>query len=216
VRIVIGEDETLLREGLTLLLERVGFTVVAVAADGPSLVQASIAHRPDVVITDIRMPPMHTDEGLRAALTIRAAGPGTGVLVLSQHVQRRYAVELLGDRPNGVGYLLKQRVGDVGTFCSDVRRVGTGGTALDPEVIAALMSYAGRGRDAVDRLTVRQKEVLRLIAAGRSNAAIARKLLISEKAVVTHASHIYDQLGLSPSDDDHRRVLAVVRYLSRG
>ena len=215
MRVVIGEDETLLREGLALLLERVGFVVVAVAADGPGLVRAAAAHRPDVVIADIRMPPTHTDEGLRAALAIRTARPVTGVLVLSQHVQRRYAVELLGDRPAGVGYLLKQRVADVDGFCSDVRRVGAGGTALDPEVVAALMTHARRGRDAVDRLTVRQQEVLRLIAEGRSNAAIARTLLISEKSVVTHASHIYDQLGLPPSDDDHRRVLAVVRYLSR-
>ncbi|MDN5859266.1 MAG: response regulator transcription factor [Pseudonocardia sp.] len=213
MRVVIGEDETLLREGLVLLLARSGLDVVGLAAGGPALVRPVMATGPDLVVTDIRMPPTHTDEGLRAALEIRSARPGTAVLVLSQHVQRRYAVELLGDRPAGVGYLLKQRVADVTAFCADVRRVGDGGTALDPEVVSALLAGARR-RDALEHLTARQREVLGLIAEGRSNAAIARRLTISEKAVVAHTSHIYDQLDILPDEDDHRRVLAVVRYLA--
>lgn len=214
MRVVIGEDEALLREGLVLLLRRGGLDVVATAADAGALLAAVAAHEPDLVLTDIRMPPDRTDDGLRAALRVRAERPGTAVVVLSQHVQRRYAVELLAERPSGVGYLLKQRVADVDNFCADLRRVAAGGTALDPEVVTLMLS-AARGADPVARLSPRRREVLGLIAEGRTNAAIARRLTISEKAVVAHASGIYDSLGLAPDGDDHRRVLAVVRYLTR-
>ena len=213
MRIVIGEDEALLREGLTVLLTRNGMTVVGTAGDADTLVAQTREHRPDLVLTDIRMPPSHTDDGLRAALRIRAEIPDTAVLVLSQHVQRRYALELLGERPSGVGYLLKQRVGDVESFGHALRRVADGGTALDPEVVA-MMLQSPRSSGDVDRLTTRRREVLALLAEGRTNAAIARRLSISEKAVTAHVSGIYEALGLPPDEDDHRRVLAVVRYLA--
>ena len=215
MRVVIGEDETLLRQGLTLVLERGGFEVVSAASDADELVREAKHHQPDLVVTDIRMPPRFTDEGLVAALEIRRTLPSIAVVVLSQHVQRRYAVELLTERPAGVGYLLKQRITDIPTFCGDLERVCAGGTVLDPEVVALMVRRARREDEAVDRLTPRRHEVLTLMAEGRSNAAIARQLTISEKAVVQHASHIYDELGLPPSEDEHRRVLAVLRYLSR-
>jgi len=213
VRVVIGEDEALLREGLVLMLERAGFDVVDVVADATALIDAALSHRPDVVLSDIRMPPTHTDDGLRAALAIRAAHPGMPVMLISQYVQRRYALELASDDPTGIGYLLKQRITDVRTFCEDLRTVGAGGTVLDPEVVAAMMDRSTRGR-AVDRLTPRQREVLAAIAQGQSNAAIARSLSITEKAVVQHTSHIYDELDLPISEESHRRVLAVLRYLA--
>jgi DNA-binding NarL/FixJ family response regulator len=215
VRAVIGEDEALMLEGLVRILEDAGVEVAGVAEDEEDLLRKTRAHRPDLVVTDIRMPPTHTDEGLRAALTIRAELPEVAILVLSQHVQRQYATELLAGDAAGVGYLLKQRVADVESFTSDVRRVCEGGTVLDPEVVSALL---GRGRpeaDPINRLTERQREVLGLMAEGKSNAAIAASLGISEKAVVKHASHVYDELELPPSPDEHRRVLAVVRYLAR-
>jgi DNA-binding NarL/FixJ family response regulator len=215
VRIVIGEDEALLRQGLTHVLEHAGFTVVATAADAAEMVRHVAERRPDLVLTDIRMPPGHTDEGLRAALEIRREWPGTAVVVLSQYVQRRYAVELLTANPSGVGYLLKQRIADVATFCADLERVAAGGTVLDPEVVALMLARARRDDGALELLTDRQREVLALMAEGRTNASIARRMSITDKAVVQHASHIYDALGLTPSDDDHRRVLAVLRYLSR-
>jgi len=215
VRIVIGEDEALTREGLAIMLEQAGFDVVATTGDAAALVALTVAHAPDLVITDIRMPPTHTDDGLRAAVEIRRAHPAIAVVVLSQHVQRRYAVDLLGDEPSRVGYLLKDRIVDIENFITDVRRVGEGGTALDPAVIAAMLSRTQRPDRAVEQLTPRQREVLALIAEGRSNGAIARQLNVSEKAVVQHASNIYDELSLPPSQDDHRRVLAVVRYLMR-
>jgi DNA-binding NarL/FixJ family response regulator len=214
VRIVIGEDEALLRQGLTHVLEHAGFAVVATAADAAEMVRHVAERRPDLVLTDIRMPPSHTDEGLRAALEIRREWPGTAVVVLSQYVQRRYAVELLTANPSGVGYLLKQRIADVATFCADLERVAAGGTVLDPEVVALMLARARRDDGALELLTDRQREVLVLMAEGRSNASIARRLSITEKAVVQHASHIYDALGLTHSDDAHRRVLAVLRYLS--
>ena len=161
------------------------------------------------------MPPSHTDEGLVAALAIHRANPHTAIVVLSQHVQRRYATELLAARPTGIGYLLKQRIADVPTFCADLERVYRGGTVLDPEVVTLMLTAARRQDRAVDVLTTRQREVLALMAQGRSNAAIARQLSITEKAVVQHASHVYDVLGLAVCDDDHRRVLAVIQYLSR-
>jgi DNA-binding NarL/FixJ family response regulator len=213
VRIVIGEDEALLRHGLTHVLEHAGHDVVGSAADAEDLIRLTAEHGPDLVVTDIRMPPGHTDEGLVAALRIRRERPGTAVVVLSQHVQRRYASELLAEQPSGLGYLLKQRIADIPTFCADLERVCDGGTVLDPEVVELMLARARRERGAVDALTARQREVLALVAQGRTNAAVARRLSITEKAVVGHVSHIYDQLGLPPSDDDHRRVLAVLRYL---
>ena len=215
MRVVIAEDEALLREGLLLVLGAHGVDVVGVAADAEHLLELTEQTTPDLVVTDIRMPPTGTDEGLRAALTIRARMPEVAVVVLSQHVQPAYAVELLDQHPTGVGYLLKQRIADMQTFTGDLLRVCAGGTVLDPEVIASMVRQARRDDDAIGRLTDRQQEVLTLMAEGRSNAAIAQQLSITEGAVVRHASHIYDELGLVASDADHRRVLAVVNYLAR-
>lgn len=214
MRIVIGEDEALLRAGLSHVLERGGFDVVAAASDVDELVQAVELHRPELLVTDIRMPPSHTDEGLRAALDIRRSHPTLPVVVLSQHLQRRYAIELLAQPTAGVGYLLKQRIGNVDAFCDDLRRVHDGASVLDPQVVQLLLARARTDHDALRRLTPRQQQVLALMADGRSNAAIGRALSVSERAVVQHTSHIYDELALPPSDDDHRRVLAVVRFLS--
>jgi DNA-binding NarL/FixJ family response regulator len=215
MRVVIGEDETLLRQGLVLVLREAGIQVSGVAADAPGLIREAAAHDPDLVISDIRMPPGNTDDGLIAALEIRAAKPTMPIMILSQYVHRRYALELIGDDAAGVGYLLKQRVADSNSFCSAARRVADGDTVLDPDVVSAMVARARSHHKAVDQLTPRQMEVLQLVAEGRSNAAIARRLVISEKAVVQHVSHIYDQLALAPNEDDHRRVLAVARYLAR-
>ena len=212
MRVLIAEDEPLLRDALAALLTGEGFEVVGLAADAEDLLRKARAHRPDVVVTDIRMPPTQSDEGLRAGLTIRRELPEIGVLVLSRHVVRGHAVELVGADGGGVGYLLKQRVVDRRGFAADVRRVGDGGRVLDREVIAALLERSGS--TAVAALTPRQREVLELMAEGRSNAAIGERLVISEKAVVRHVSHVYEALGLEPAPADHRRVLAVVRYLS--
>jgi DNA-binding NarL/FixJ family response regulator len=216
VRVVIGEDQALMRDGLVLLLERADFDVVGVAGDGEDLVRKAHAHAPDVVVADIRMPPTQTDEGLRAALEIRESKPQIAIVVLSQHVQWQYARELLesGAGGGGVGYLLKQRVADGDSFCSDLRRICAGASVLDPDVVAAMLEWARRD-DPVDRLTPRQRDVLALMAEGRSNAGIAERLYLSEKAVIKHVSHIYDELGLKGRGDDHRRVLAVTRYLNR-
>ncbi|MCK8468543.1 MULTISPECIES: response regulator transcription factor [Microbacterium] len=212
MRVVIGEDEVLLRTGIAHILSNDGFDVLATVGDAFHLEQEVERHRPDLVLTDIRMPPTHTDEGLLAAVRIRRARPNLGVVVVSQHVQRRYATELL-EGGGGFGYLLKQRIADVHTFTADLRRVAAGGTALDPEVVSVLVARASRGASAVARLTPRQVEVLELMAQGRSNAAIAAQLVLSEKAVVQHTSRIYDALGLPVDADDHRRVLAVLRHL---
>jgi DNA-binding NarL/FixJ family response regulator len=213
VRVVIGEDQALMREGLALLLERDGFDVVARVDDADALVHAARVYKPDLVVADIRMPPDDTDDGLRAALEIRRSEPAIAILVLSHHVQQRYARELMDAGAERIGYLLKQRVADVETFCSDVRRICAGGVVLDPEVVASMLARARRD-DPIERLTPRQREVLALMAEGRSNQAIAKRLILTEKAVVKHVSHIYDELGLPPCPDDHRRVLAVVRYLT--
>ena len=214
MRVVIGEDEVLLREGLSHVLENNGISVAGAVGTAGEL-EAEVARlAPDLVITDIRMPPTHTDEGLVAALRIRRAHPEVAVVVLSQYVQRRYATELLGQREGGVGYLLKQRIADVQTFVADLRRVRSGGTALDPEVVAVLVSRASKTRSPVGDLTPRQLEVLGMMAEGRSNAHIAARLGTSEKAVVQHTSKIYETFGLPVAADDHRRVLAVIRYLS--
>ncbi len=202
-----------MREGLALVLERAGFEVVALAADAETLVQLAGSVAPDLVVADIRMPPNQSDDGLQAALEIRRSRPGVAILVLSQHVQRRYAVELLGAGTERLGYLLKQRIANVETFCSDLQRICAGGVMLDPEVVSAMLEHV-RDDDAVDRLTPRQREVLALMAEGRSNQAIAKRLWLTEKAVVKHVSHVYGELGLPQCPDDHRRVLAVLRYLT--
>jgi len=214
MRVVIGEDQSLLREGLVLLLRRAGFDVAGAAANADDLVRKTRAHKPDVVITDIRMPPSHTDEGLQASLAIREMNPAIAIVVLSQHVQRSYAHELLESGSDGgaIGYLLKQRIADAETFCSDLRRVCAGGAVIDPEVVSALLARKRRD-ERLDCLTARQREVLALMAEGRSNAAIAEQLFLTEKAVSKHAAQIYEELGLEPCIDDHRRVLAVMRYL---
>jgi DNA-binding NarL/FixJ family response regulator len=213
MRIVIGEDQLLLREGLVRLLEEEGHEVVGSAGDGPDLVRKAKAHRPDLVIADVRMPPSQTDEGLRAALEIREAETGIGILVLSHHVELRYAVELLSGDASGVGYLLKQRVADLDRFFAALERIRAGGSVIDPEVVSALLGRARR--DPLDALTPRQREVLALMAEGRTNAGIAEELVITEKAVAKHVAGIFEALGLPPSAEGHRRVLAVIRYLDR-
>ena len=212
MRVVIAEDEILLREGLGLVLDRLDFEVVGTAGDAEELLRKVSAHAPDLVITDIRMPPSHTDEGLRAAMAIRSAHHGVAVLVLSQHVQITYALELFEEGATGLGYLLKQRIMDVARFGADLRALCAGGTVLDPEVVSTML--AARRHDVAAKLTPRQQQVLVLMAKGRTNAAIGRELSISEKAVVRHASHIYDALGLANTPDDHRRVQAVLRHLA--
>lgn len=216
MRVIVAEDEALLRAGMVRVLEGGGHEVVAAAADAEQLLHQVAEHRPDLVITDIRMPPTRTTEGLAAAVQISQRWPEVSIVVLSQHVQRQYALDLLAERPAGIGYLLKQRVADVDTFLADLKRVAEGGAVLDPEVVALMVNRARRRDGALDGLTARQGEVLGLMAQGRSNAAIARQLHITEKAVVGHVSRIYDELHLHEDTDDHRRVLAVVRYLSQG
>jgi DNA-binding NarL/FixJ family response regulator len=211
VRAVIAEDLALLRDGLTRLLEGNGIEVVAAVADGAALVSACHGHRPDVAIVDVRLPPTFTDEGVRAALEARRRVPGLPVLVLSQYVERTFAAELLSDGQGGVGYLLKDRVADPRDFVDAVRRVAAGGTALDPEAVAQLLG--GRSEGPLDELTPRERDVLGLMAEGRSNAAIAETLVVTEGAVEKHISSILGKLRLPPSDADHRRVLAVLAWL---
>jgi DNA-binding NarL/FixJ family response regulator len=213
VRVVLAEDLALLRDGLTRLLEAFDFTVVEAVDNGPALLPALIRHRPDVAVIDVRLPPTFTDEGLQAAIAARTEVPGLPVLVLSQHVEQLYARELLTDRSGGVGYLLKDRVSNVGQFVDAVRQVAAGGTVMDPEVVAQLL--ARRGRDEpLAALTAREREVLGQMAEGRSNAAIAGLLFVTEKAVSKHINSIFSKLGMPPSDDDNRRVLAVLAYLN--
>jgi DNA-binding NarL/FixJ family response regulator len=212
MRVVIAEDLALLRDGLTRLLESNDCTVVAAVEDGPSLVEAIEQHRPDVAVVDVRLPPTFRDEGVRAALEARRRVPGTPVLVLSQYVEKTYASELLSDGAGGVGYLLKDRVADPAEFVDAARRVAGGGTALDPEVVSQLLG--GRGADSrLSELTPREREVLELIAEGRTNAAIAEALVVTHSAVEKHISNIFWKLDLPASDADHRRVLAVLAYL---
>jgi DNA-binding NarL/FixJ family response regulator len=211
VRLVIAEDSVLLREGMARLLEEQGFEVAGQAGDGDELVRKVMAHKPDVAIVDVRMPPTHTDEGLRAAQRIREELPGIGVLVLSQYVEEEYATELIGDRAEGVGYLLKDRVADVEAFVDAVRRVGQGGSALDPEVVSLML---GRRRDEpLSELTPREREVLSHMAEGLSNNAIAERLVVTERAVEKHVTSIFGKLRLPPTGETHRRVLAVLAYL---
>jgi DNA-binding NarL/FixJ family response regulator len=212
VRIVIAEDLALLRDGLIRLLQAHDFEVVAAVDNGPSLLRALTVHRPDVAVVDVRLPPSFTDEGLRAAIEARERVPGLPVLVLSQYVEPLYARELLSDRRGGVGYLLKDRVSNVGQFVDAVHRVAAGGTAMDPEVISQLLARHTRN-EPLRQLTPREREVLGLMAEGRSNAAIAGRLFITEKAVSKHTNNIFSKLALPPSEDDNRRVLAVLAYL---
>ncbi|MBI3750641.1 MAG: response regulator transcription factor [Chloroflexi bacterium] len=212
MRVVIAEDSALIREGLARLIEESGGTVVAKVADGPSLVGAVVELRPDVSVVDVRMPPTQRDEGLRAAVEARRRVPGTPILVLSQYVERQYATELLADRAGGVGYLLKDRVGDIPEFIDALRRVARGGTALDPEVVAQLMAR-NRADDPVAALTPREREVLAAMAEGRTNVGVARLLGITEGATEKHISNIFGKLELPDSQEDHRRVLAVLAYL---
>jgi DNA-binding NarL/FixJ family response regulator len=212
MRIVVAEDSVLLREGIVRLLEDAGFEVVGQAGDADDLVRKVSAHKPDVAVVDIRMPPTETDDGLRAALEIRRKLPSTGVLVLSQYVEEGYALELVADSAEGTGYLLKDRVADVDGFVDAVRRVGQGGSALDPEVVAILLGRRRRD-DPLKELTQREREVLALMAEGRSNQAIAEKLVVTERAVEKHVTSIFSKLDLAPAPEDHRRVLAVLTFL---
>jgi DNA-binding NarL/FixJ family response regulator len=212
MRIVIAEDAAIMRDGLTQILTRRGHEVVAAVADGESLQTAINAHKPDVAIVDVRMPPTHTDEGLRAAKAIHQKHPGVGVLVFSQYVEAHAATELFASAPAGVGYLLKDRVADVSDFIDAITRVAQGGTVLDPEVVRQLLG-AGRRADTLAMLTPREREVLSLIAQGRSNVAIASALFISPKVVEKHVANIFDKLGLAQSDSDNRRVIAAIRFL---
>ncbi len=212
MRVVIAEDSTLLREGLARLLAEAGFDVVAAVEDAPALMASVDEHRPDVAIVDIRMPPTHTDEGLRAAVALRRLYPATGVLVLSQYVRVSYAAELLDAGADGVGYLLKDRVSDLAEFTGAIRRVGAGGSAFDPDVVSRLL--VRRRDDSDDRLSDRERAVLALMAEGRTNQAIAQRLFIAERTVEKHCTSIFTKLDLSASPHDHRRVLAVLRYLN--
>jgi DNA-binding NarL/FixJ family response regulator len=213
VRVVIAEDLALLRDGLTRLLQAFDFEVVGSVDNGPALLPALMNHRPDVAVVDVRLPPTFTDEGLQAAVAARTKLPGLPVLVLSQHVEQLYARELLTDGGGGVGYLLKDRVSNVAQFIDAVRRVADGGTVMDPEVVAQLLARRRRDDPLAD-LTPREREVLASMAEGRSNAAIASKLFVTEKAISKHINNIFSKLGLPPSEDDNRRVLAVLAYLN--
>ncbi len=212
LRIVIAEDAAIMRDGLTQTLTRRGHDVVAAVGDAAALLDAVASHKPDVAVVDVRMPPTHTDEGLRAAHAIRSEHPGVGVLVFSQYVEARSAAELIAGAPAGVGYLLKDRVADVSEFIEAVRRVAHGGTVLDPEVVRQMLR-ASRRADSLAALTAREREVLALIAEGRSNTAIADALVITGGFVEKHIASIFAKLGLAPSDNDNRRVIAAIKYL---
>jgi DNA-binding NarL/FixJ family response regulator len=213
VRVVIGEDDVLLREGIGRLLTEAGFEVVAQTGDAEEFLRRSLGNRPDVVVVDIQMPPGNEDDGLRAAHELRRQRPDTGILVLSQYFEEHYAVDLIGDRAEGVGYLLKERVGDVEVFIDAVNRVASGGSALDPEVVARML---GRRRDQgpLDRLSPRERDVLAAMAEGKSNKGIAESLVVTQAAVEKHVTSIFHKLELDPAGTEHRRVLAVLTYLS--
>ncbi|HEU5254127.1 MAG TPA: response regulator transcription factor [Solirubrobacterales bacterium] len=214
MRVVVADDSTLLREGVVRLLEEAGMEVVGQAGDAEELLRKVRAHKPDVALVDVRMPPTHTDEGLRAAREIRAELPGVSVLVLSQYVEVAYARELLAESAEGLGYLLKDRVADVEALTEAVRRVGEGGSALDPEVVSQMLGRQRRD-DPLAELTPREREVLALMAEGRSNAAIATELVVTERAVEKHVTGIFSKLDLTAGGGDHRRVLAVLRFLDQ-
>jgi len=213
VRVVLAEDQALLRDGLIRLLTAYEMDVVAAVETGPDLLSALLTHRPDVAVVDVRLPPTFTNEGLTAAVEARSRIPGLPILVLSQHVERLYARELLAEGRGGVGYLLKDRVSDVRRFVEAVRDVAGGGTAMDPEVVAQLLAGRRNRERALERLTTREHEVLAVMAEGRTNAAVAARLGVTEKAVSKHINNIFTKLDLLPAEDDHRRVLAVLRYL---
>src|SRR3954470_1270542 len=214
LRVVIGEDQPLVRAGVVHALEEEGFEVVAVAGDAPDLLRKTRAHKPDVVVTDIQMPPELTDDGLRAAIEIRATQPEVGVVVLSQFLEDRYALDLVGERAEGVGYLLKDRVGDLTLFTDAVRRVARGGSALDPEVVQRMVGRR-RASSPLDELTPRERQVLGLMAEGRSNQGIADELVVTVAAVERHITSIFSKLDLRAVAEDHRRVLAVLAFLKR-
>ena len=214
MRVVVADDAVILREGLARLLTEAGLEIAGLAGDADELVLLVERERPDVAIVDIRMPPTHTDEGLRAAKEIRARAPATGILVLSQHVRASYALELLSEGSEGVGYLLKERVSDLRELASSIERVAQGGSVLDPLVVEQLVGRSRAGDDPLEHLTAREREVLSLMAEGRSNKAIATRLFVTEHTVEKHVKHIFATLRLPPSPDDHRRVLAVVSYLN--
>jgi DNA-binding NarL/FixJ family response regulator len=212
IRVIVGEDEPILREGIVHVLTRSGMDVVSAAGDATELTSKARAYRPDVVVTDIQMPPDHTDDGLRAALAIRATDPSVGVLVLSQFLEDRYAFDLVVNGAEGVGYLLKEKVGDVGMFTDAVRRVAAGGSALDPDVVARLVDRK-RKNGPLDALTPKEREVLSLIAEGRSNTSVAEELVVTVAAVERHITSIFDKLGLRDAPGQNRRVVAVLKFL---
>ena len=212
LRVVIGEDDVLLREGIARILEEAGLEVVAQTGNADDFLRRARAHGPDVAVVDVQMPPRHEDDGLRAALELRGSNPDTGVLVLSQYFEDAYALDLIGDNPEGVGYLLKERVGDVSVFVDAVARVARGGTALDPEVVARMLGRR-RGGGPLDTLSPREREVLREMAEGKSNLGIAESLVVSEAAVEKHVSSIFRKLGIGPTVTEHRRVMAVLSYV---
>ncbi|MET9607395.1 response regulator transcription factor [Streptomyces sp. NPDC006512] len=212
LRVVLAEDSVILREGMVELLGARGCEVVATAGTGPALLEAVASHRPDVAVVDVRMPPTHTDEGIRAAVELRVRAPGTGILVFSQHVEASWASRLMADGAAGVGYLLKERVARTSEFVEALHRVADGGTALDPEVVTLLMRGGQRGR--VDALTPREREVLELMAQGHSNRSVAALLVVSERAVEKHVAAVFTKFGLRATDTDNRRVKAVLAYLS--
>jgi DNA-binding NarL/FixJ family response regulator len=212
VRVVVGEDDVLMREGIVRVLADAGFDVVAHACDADSVLRRALAHRPDVVVTDIQMPPHNEDDGLQAALELRRQRPETGVLVLSQYFEEHYALDLLGDRPEGVGYLLKERVGDVEVFAQAVARVAAGGSALDPVVVGRMLGR-NRPKGPLDELSPRERDVLAAMAEGKSNKGIAEELVVTEAAIEKHVTRIFTKLALGPTPTEHRRVLAVLTYL---
>jgi DNA-binding NarL/FixJ family response regulator len=212
LRVLVADDSVLLREGLVRLLEEGGCEVVAQAGDAVDLLRKVGAHKPDVAVVDVRMPPDNTDDGLRAALTIRREHPHTGVLVLSQYIEEQYAIELIGEAHEGVGYLLKERISDIGALVDAVRRIANRGSVIDPQVVSQLLRRQ-RQEDPLEELSEREREVLELMAEGRSNHAIAARLVVSERAVEKHVTNIFSKLRLPPAEDDHRRVLAVLTFL---
>jgi DNA-binding NarL/FixJ family response regulator len=211
VRVVIGEDDVLLREGVSRILSEAGLDVVAEAGDAVDFLRKARAHKPDVAVVDVQMPPQNEDDGLRAALELRAEAPGTGILILSQFYEESFAVDLIAEHPDGVGYLLKERIGDVSSFIDAVRRVAGGGTALDPVVVSRMLGRRGRG--PLDTLTPRERDVLAEMAEGKSNRGIAESLCVTEAAVEKHVRGIFQKLGLGPTTQEHRRVLAVLTFI---
>jgi DNA-binding NarL/FixJ family response regulator len=213
IRVVIGEDDVLLREGVSRLLTEAGFQVLAQTGDADEFLRRALGNRPDVVVVDIQMPPGNEDDGLRAAQELRRQRPDTGVLILSQYFEEHYMVDLIGDRPEGVGYLLKERVGDVEVFIDAVNRVASGGSALDPEVVARMLGRR-RAEDPLDQFSPRERDVLAAMAEGKSNRGIAESLVVTQAAIEKHVTSIFQKLGLAPAPTEHRRVLAVLTYLS--